>query len=179
MKILILILLFSFSLQASEKRGVELFAAPQMGMTSISSSYKEEPDNQFSYGLEAILVKRQWAAGLNYSAFAQGPEGSDQINVFQDFKWISIGPKWRFWDENFSPYLLGNVGLISQTVVMRSFNDKEPQAQAHFVYDLGLGFLGRITEKIGVNGGVKFYRFSNYSGVQFFVSIGFYLPDFF
>jgi len=158
-------------------RADSLYVGPIFGGTSYTDATGQMGrQSQTSYGLENFVIHDHWSVGLSYIYFAPGEDGTDSINVDQSDHWLSVQGRYRFWNEDFSPYVSVGAGGIYQFVSTTVMNYTERTNGLFFINDFGIGLMGRISGQFGANVSAKYYQFSNVNGFDYYISIGFF-PD--
>lgn len=152
---------------------IDIYAAPVVGATSYSlPSGGDNRDTQSSYGGEVVGIWREWGAALNVSTFSVPQAGTSDVNVGNRNILASAEGRYRFWNQNFSPYVSAGGGSLFQTVQTQVMGSTEKASSNYFLYHAGIGMLGAITQYWAFDLGIKYYRYSNVNGFNYFLSFG-------
>lgn len=156
-----------------------LFLAPVFGGTSTETSMgNKERKMNLSYGAEAMYIRNRFGAALRYSTYSMGPEGTQQVSIEGRDHWVNLSGKFRFWDQNFSPYASAGGGVFINTISTTLMGTTEDRTSSSFVYDLGIGLFGKLGDRFGINISADYYNYSNVSGFTYLVSFGYFIPQF-
>lgn len=157
-------------------KGPAYLGAPILGFSSSSlSSGGSRRDFRAYEGAEFFAIRGRWAAGLVFNVLPTPEEGTKAVNVAQEAYSLTAEGRFRIWDVNFGPYVLGGLGGLSQTVVTRLSGRAEQVTGYHFLHDYGLGLWGLLSSSVSLNFGAKYYEYAAVNGFNYFLSLGFLL----
>jgi hypothetical protein len=159
------------------KAANELYVGPTVGVTTVSSPDGSlNRDTQGSFGADGFYILDRFALGLSYRNFGNFSDGNPTVNINQVNNWISAEGKYLFDVEGFHPYVSLGAGSVTQTVTTTVMGSAAVSNGVYFARDLGVGILGRIgsDSSVGFNVGARYFQYSNISGFDYIVSIGFF-----
>jgi hypothetical protein len=167
------IILVALMLPFAAKAENTYYLGPRLGSTSTTQpNGASDRDGHFTYGAEGYWLWNQFIAGLKFSAFNGGSAGTQVVNVSQSDRWVSAEGKYKFIDDQFSPYIGLGLGALIESVNTTIMGSSESASGTWFVPDIGIGLWGRLSSKVGLNLSLKYFQYSNVNGWDYSLSVG-------
>jgi hypothetical protein len=160
----------------SQAKAMDLYAGPQFGVTSYSlSTGEKDRESQYSYGADVMAFKGPWGLGTHFSYLSYPQDGNTVVNVQESDFMATLEGKYRvLLSPAFNPYVTLGAGPLYKTINTSVMGASEKNTDFYLVQDIGLGVMGEIVKDFGYNLSLKYYQYSNVSGFNYALSLGYY-----